>query len=220
MSRDATDLRSLLPTLEPIAVLRTSSSSSAMEMATALYAGGIRAMEITLTIPGAIELIAELAADSRMIVGAGTVTSVDDLEAVIDAGARFVVSPGLDVEVATAAMEHRVAFVPGAFTPTEVMAARKLGLTTTKLFPASTAGPSHLASLRQVFPEVGIVPTGGIGPENVASWIDAGACAVGIGSVINSTFASSGHHGLQVLASDLIRSCEHAAVRRTPRKEL
>ncbi len=216
MSHDATDLRSLLPTPVPIAVLRTSSSCEAQEMAYALCDGGIRAMEITLTIPGATDLIAELATDSRMIVGAGTVTSADEVEAVVKAGARFVVSPGLDVEVVAAAMDHGVAMVPGAFTPTEVMAARKLGLTTTKLFPASTAGPGHLASLRQVFPEIGIVPTGGIGPEDVATWLHAGACAVGIGSVINSTFASSGHHGLQELASDLIRSCEHAAARRTP----
>lgn len=216
MSLDPTDLRALLPSPVPIAVLRTPTASSALEMANALYAGGIRAVEITLTIPGASELIAELATDGRMIVGAGTVTTPAEVELVIEAGARFVVSPGLDVDVVEAAMNHPVAFVPGAYTPTEVMAARKLGITTTKLFPANTAGPSHLAALRQVFPEIGIVPTGGIGPENVSTWIQAGACAVGIGSVINSTFATSGRHGLQELASDLIRSCEHVAAHRTP----
>ena len=97
-------------------------------------------------------------------------------------------------------LRHRVAVVPGAITPTEVMAARG-GLTSTKLFPASTVGPGHLSSLGQVFPEIGIVPTGGIGPEDVGTWIRAGACAIGIGSVINCTFTSEGHQGLEQLAT-------------------
>ncbi len=216
MNRGPHDLRSLVPTPVPIAVLRTDSAESALEMTRALVAGGIRTLEITLTIPGATELIAELAADSSLIVGAGTITSPDEVHAVVDAGARFVVSPGLDLGVVQAAMSHPVAIVPGAFTPSEVMSARSCGVTTTKLFPAATAGPAHLAALRQVFPEIGIVPTGGIGPEDVATWLRAGACAVGIGSVINSTFAKAGHTGLQELASELIRSCEHAAAIRTP----
>ena len=219
MSTDLTDVRSLLPTPEPIAVVRTDSSSAALEMTRALVAGGIRAVEITLTIPGAREVIEELASDSSVIVGAGTVLSPDDVEAVVKAGARFVVSPGLDLGVVEAAMSHSVAVVPGALTPTEVMAARTCGVTSTKLFPASTVGPAHLASLRQVFPEIGIVPTGGIGPEDVSTWVHAGACAVGIGSVINSTFARSGRHGLEQLAFELISSCEQAAASRTPRKE-
>ena len=219
MSFDHTDLRSLLPTPEPIAVVRTDSAASALEMTRALVDGGMRAVEITLTIPGAVELIEELSADSRVIVGAGTVRTPGDVEAVVAAGARFVVSPGLDGGVVEAALSHRVAVVPGAFTPTEMMTARGYGLTTTKLFPASTAGPGHLSSLRQVFPEMGIVPTGGIGPESVATWLRAGACAVGIGSVINSTFASGGRQGLSELASALIRTCGEAATHRTTRKE-
>ena len=219
MSFDHSDLRSLLPTPEPIAVVRTDSAASALEMTRALVAGGIRAVEITLTIPGAVELIEELSADTGVIVGAGTVLTSDDVESVIAAGARFVVSPGLDAGVVEAALSHRVPVVPGAFTPTEMMTARGYGLTTTKLFPASTAGPGHLSSLRQVFPEMGIVPTGGIGPEAVSTWLRAGACAVGIGSVINSTFASSGHQGLVELASALIRSCGQAATGGTTRKE-
>ena len=219
MSTDQVDLRSLLPVPEPIAVVRTDTAASALEMSRALVAGGIRAVEITLTIPGAVELIEELAADARVLVGAGTVRTPEDVEAVVRAGARFVVSPGLDVAVVEAALAHPVAMVPGAFTPTEVMAARACGLTSTKLFPASTAGPAHLASLRQVFPEIGIVPTGGIAPDALATWVQAGACAVGIGSVINSTYARSGHQGLTELAATLISSCEQAVSSRTPRKE-
>ncbi len=219
MSSDVHDLRSLLPVPEPIAVVRTESAASALTMTRALVDGGIRAVEITLTIPGGVELIQELSADPRVIVGAGTVLTVEDVEAVVAAGARFVVSPGLDPAVVKAAMNHPVAVVPGAFTPTEMIAARACGLTSTKLFPASTAGPGHLSSLRQVFPEVGIVPTGGIGPDSVAPWLQAGACAVGIGSVINSTFASSGRDGLTKLASHLIHSCRHHALSCTTRKE-
>ena len=219
MSFAVHDLRSLLPVPEPIAVVRTESATSALEMTRALVDGGIRAVEITLTIPGGVELIEELSADTRVVVGAGTVRTVEDVEAVVRAGARFVVSPGLDPAVVEAAMSHPVAVVPGAFTPTEMIAARACGLTSTKLFPASTAGPGHLASLRQVFPEIGIVPTGGIGPDSVASWLQAGACAVGIGSVINSTFARSGPDGLTQLASHLIRSCGHPATSRTTREE-
>ncbi len=211
MSHPTSDLRSLMPEPAPIAVIRTDSPDSAHEMALALVAGGLHAVEVTLTIPDAPALIAELSADPRMLVGAGTVLSHRDVDTVVEAGARFVVSPGLDAGVVEASLRNQVAVVPGALTPTEVMAARGYGVTSTKLFPASTVGSAHLTALTQVFPEVGIVPTGGIGPADVTTWIHAGACAVGIGSVINSTFARSGPSGLHELASALIRSCEQAA---------
>lgn len=211
MSTNSHDIRSLLPTPAPIAVLRAATSGSALEMAKALVAGGLQVLEVTLTTPGALKLITELAADPTLVVGAGTVTRPHEVDEVISAGAQFVVSPGLDPEVVEAGLRHSVPMLPGAITPTEVMAARRCGVTSTKLFPAGTVGPAHLSALGQVFPEIGFVPTGGIGPDDVGTWIRAGACAIGIGSVINSTFTSEGHHGLEQLATHLIRSCEQAA---------
>jgi 2-dehydro-3-deoxyphosphogluconate aldolase/(4S)-4-hydroxy-2-oxoglutarate aldolase len=167
-----------------IAVLRTPDGESAVRAAEALAAGGVRAIELTFTTPGAAEALRRarglLPAD--VVVGAGTIRDRAQLDAALDAGAEFLVTPHLDRGLLAAMLESGRLALPGTFTPTEVAAALTAGATAVKLFPASAIGPSYLKGLRGPFPEVQVVPTGGIGPDDVRAWLEAGAIAVGAGS--------------------------------------
>jgi 2-dehydro-3-deoxyphosphogluconate aldolase / (4S)-4-hydroxy-2-oxoglutarate aldolase len=163
-----------------VAVLRAGSAQRAVVAARALAEGGVTAIEVTFTVPDAPAAIAELAADEALLVGAGTVLRPDQAEAAIDAGARFVVSPNLDEQVLDAAESRGVPALPGVLTPTEVArAARRCSLV--KLFPASLGGPALLAALREPFPELAFVPTGGVTAGEMGDWLRAGAAAVGAG---------------------------------------
>jgi 2-dehydro-3-deoxyphosphogluconate aldolase/(4S)-4-hydroxy-2-oxoglutarate aldolase len=167
-----------------IAVLRTPDGESAVRAAEALAAAGVRAIELTFTTPGAAEALRRarglLPAD--VVVGAGTIRDRAQLDAALDAGAKFLVTPHLDRGLLAAMLESGRLALPGTFTPTEVAAALTAGATAVKLFPASAVGPSYLKGLRGPFPEVQVVPTGGIGPDDVRAWLEAGAIAVGAGS--------------------------------------
>jgi 2-dehydro-3-deoxyphosphogluconate aldolase/(4S)-4-hydroxy-2-oxoglutarate aldolase len=161
-----------------VAVLRAGSAERAIAAARALAAGGVTAIEITFSVPDAPGAIAKLAADESLLVGAGTVLTPDQADAAVRAGARFVVSPGLDEQVLDAAGRSGVPALPGVFTPTEVArAARRCSLM--KLFPASLGGPALLAALRGPFPDLAFVPTGGVTASTVGDWLAAGATAVG-----------------------------------------
>jgi len=173
-------LRAQLAERGILAVLRAGSAKRAVAAARALAEGGVTAIEVTFSVPDAPAAIAELAADEALLVGAGTVLSADQVEAAIGAGARFVVSPNLDEQVLDAAKSGGVPALPGVLTPTEVArAARRCSLM--KLFPASLGGPALLAALREPFPDLAFVPTGGIGVGQIGDWLRAGAVAVGAG---------------------------------------
>jgi 2-dehydro-3-deoxyphosphogluconate aldolase/(4S)-4-hydroxy-2-oxoglutarate aldolase len=166
-----------------IAVIRAATSAGALAAANALVEGGITALEITFTTPEADEVIRTLRGhDARPVVGAGTVMTLDEAERAIDAGAEFVVSPGTDGDVVRAALEAEVVALPGALTPTEIMAARRLGCQAIKLFPASLGGTDYLRALAGPFPDLMFVPTGGITEKNIPEWFAAGALAVGAGT--------------------------------------
>jgi len=157
--------------------------------AAALSAGGVDIIEITLTTPGALEAIADLASDERLkgcMIGAGTVLDVKAARDVIARGARFVVSPTFDRFVVRYCRDHHVPCVPGAFTPTELLAAWHAGATAVKLFPASTLGPRYLPEVLAPLPFLRIVPSGGVSLENAGDWIRAGAAAVSVGSALVS----------------------------------
>jgi Entner-Doudoroff aldolase len=141
--------------------------------------GGFRSVEITMTTPGALELIAELAADSRLIVGAGTVMTPAQANAAVDAGASFVVSPVCDPQVIRAGLERGAALIPGTRTPTEMWAAVQAGATMQKLFPAVSGGPAHIRSLLGPMPFLRLVPTNGVDADNAAAYLEAGAWALG-----------------------------------------
>jgi 2-dehydro-3-deoxyphosphogluconate aldolase/(4S)-4-hydroxy-2-oxoglutarate aldolase len=149
---------------------------------------GVRVFEITFDAPSAAADLracrATLPAGTDALVGAGTLRSIDALELAIQAGADFGVSPVLDAAVLGAALDRGLPFVPGAFTPTEIDAAWRAGATFVKLFPASSAGPSHIRELRGPLGEIELIPTGGIDASSAGAYLAAGAVAVGIGGAI------------------------------------
>jgi 2-dehydro-3-deoxyphosphogluconate aldolase / (4S)-4-hydroxy-2-oxoglutarate aldolase len=143
---------------------------------------GIEAFEMTMTTPGALRLIERLRANGGALIGAGTVTTPEEAAACIAAGAEFVVSPVVLPDVARACAERAVPCYLGAATPTEVLAAHRAGAAAVKIFPAAQlGGPAYLRAIRSVFPEIALMPTGGIGVENIAAYMAAGALCVGMG---------------------------------------
>lgn len=174
-----------------LAVLRAPSVASALQAADALVKGGITGLEITYSTPEAARVIRELDAKygDRIYLGAGTVTTPAQATEAADAGARFLVSPGTRPELTAAMKETGRTVLTGALTPSEVMAAVEYGADVVKIFPASLGGPSYLRSLRGPFPDVPLMPTGGVTPENLGDWFAAGALAVGAGSDLVSSAA-------------------------------
>jgi 2-dehydro-3-deoxyphosphogluconate aldolase / (4S)-4-hydroxy-2-oxoglutarate aldolase len=152
----------------------------------ALTAGGVRALEVTMTVPRAIELIRELssALPDGFLLGAGTVIDARTARAVIDAGASFVVSPVFRPDVIAACHEREVPAIPGCFSPTEILAAHDAGADLIKVFPATALGPQFIRDVRAPLPQVKLMPTGGVTLDNAGDWIRAGAVAVGVGSAL------------------------------------
>ena len=170
-----------------IAVVRLPDSGDLRGVATALAAGGVGALEITLTTPGALDAIADLASHGGgCVVGAGTVLDEKAARDVIAAGARFVVSPTLDRGVVRYSRDQGVACLPGAFTPTELLEAWRAGAALVKLFPASAVSPRYLREMLAPLPFLRVVPSGGVSLENTAEWIRAGAAAVSVGGALVS----------------------------------
>jgi 2-dehydro-3-deoxyphosphogluconate aldolase/(4S)-4-hydroxy-2-oxoglutarate aldolase len=167
-----------------IPVVRAASSREAMLAVQALYAGGIPIAEVTMTVPGAIELIAELAraASSEVLVGAGTVLDAVTAQRCIDAGAEFIVSPGFNAKTVDLVKRSGKLVMAGALTPTEVMSAWDAGSDFVKIFPCGAVGGArYIKALKTPLPQVPMVPTGGVNLETAADLIRAGAEALGIG---------------------------------------
>jgi len=169
-----------------VAVIRIKDPAKLRAVVDALVDGGVRALEVTMTVPGAVGLIRELAPTmpSGFLLGAGTVTSAETAKAVIDAGATYVVSPVFQPAVIAACHERDVAAMPGCFSPTEIFAAHELGADIIKVFPATSLGPQFIKDVRAPLPQVKLMPTGGVSLDNAHDWIRAGAVAVGIGSAL------------------------------------
>jgi 2-dehydro-3-deoxyphosphogluconate aldolase / (4S)-4-hydroxy-2-oxoglutarate aldolase len=167
-----------------VPVIRAANPAEASRAVEAVCAGGISIVEITMTVPDAPRVLREVArANGDFLIGAGTVLNAKQAEICIGAGARFLVSPGLSSEVLRTAAKHDVLAIPGAFTPTEVMAARELGADVIKIFPCgSGGGPSHMKALRAPFPDCRFIPTGGVTLTNAEEYFAAGAFALGIGA--------------------------------------
>ena len=166
-------------------VVRAASADEALAAVEAIRAGGIPILEITLTVPGAINIIADLTRrlGDQALIGAGTVLDADSARACVDAGARFVVSPSLDVPTIETCNALEVPIFPGALTPTEVVTAWKAGADAVKIFPAnSVGGASYLKSLKAPLPQIEMIPTGGVSLKTAADFIAAGAFALGVGA--------------------------------------
>jgi 2-dehydro-3-deoxyphosphogluconate aldolase/(4S)-4-hydroxy-2-oxoglutarate aldolase len=169
-----------------VAVIRMRDAGRLRDVVDAIADGGVRAIEVTMSVPGAIAVIAELAPTlpSTILFGAGTVTDAATARAVIDAGAQFVVSPVFRRDVIDACHERDVAVAPGCFSPTEIFDAHEYGADIVKVFPATALGPAYLKDLRAPMPQLRLMPTGGVTLDNAGDWIRAGAVAVGVGSAL------------------------------------
>lgn len=174
-----------------VAVIRMRDVTKLRAVVDALVDGGVRALEVTMTVPNAVELIRDLAPTmpEGFLLGAGTVTDAATAHAVIDAGARYIVSPVFRREVVRACHDRGIAAAPGCFTPTEILDAHDMGADLIKVFPATTLGPQYIKDVRAPLPHVRLMPTGGVTVENAGDWIRAGAVAVGVGSALVDTAA-------------------------------
>lgn len=184
-----------LSTIGIVPVVRVRQRETALRLVEALLAGGLEAIEITFTVQGAPEVIAAVSQRfPEVLVGAGTVLDEAAARAAVEAGARFVVSPGTVEPVVRAARRTGVAVMPGVLTPTEALRALELGADALKLFPASAVGPGYLKAVRAVLPGVIWCPTGGIDLESLGDWLRAGAAFVGVGSPLLGDVEVSGDY--------------------------
>jgi len=168
-----------------IPVVRATTADEAMRAIDAIREGGIAVLEITMTVPGAIGVIEQVAArfGNDALVGAGTVLDAETAKACVSAGAQFIVSPALNLETIAYCNEQDVAVMPGALTPTEVVTAWKAGADFVKVFPAgAVGGASYLKALKAPLPQIELVPTGGVSLKTAADFIKAGAAALGVGA--------------------------------------
>jgi len=174
-----------------VAVIRIKEPARLRAVVDALAEGGLRAIEVTMTVPGAIGLIAELSPHmpEGFLLGAGTVTDADTVRRVVDAGARYIVSPVFRRSVLEACHSLDVAVMPGCFSPTEILDAWEMGADVVKVFPATALGPGYIKDIRGPLPQVKLMPTGGVTLDNAGDWIRAGAVAVGVGTALTDATA-------------------------------
>src|ERR1051325_8094616 len=203
-----------------IPVVRASSAAEAIQVVEAIRAGGVSLLEITMTVPGAVQVIETLVkkfGDSA-IVGAGTVLDAQTANACIDAGAKFMVSPALNLETIAFCGKHDIAVMPGALTPTEIVTAWNAGADFVKVFPCGAmGGASYIKSLKAPLPQIELVPTGGVTLTTAASFIQAGAAAIGVGADLVDVKAIRAGHPETVTAAgrgyvEAVRSARMRAV--------
>jgi 2-dehydro-3-deoxyphosphogluconate aldolase/(4S)-4-hydroxy-2-oxoglutarate aldolase len=195
-----------------VAVIRLRDPGKLRAVVDAIAAGGVRALEVTMTVPGAVDLIRGLAPTlpDGFLLGAGTVIDAETARAVIDAGAQFVISPVFRREVIAACHERGVPVAPGCFTPTEILEAHEAGADIVKLFPATALGPQYIKDVRAPLPQVKLMPTGGVSPDNAGDWIRAGAVAVAAGSsLLDAAAIESGR--FDVITANARRIVENVA---------
>jgi 2-dehydro-3-deoxyphosphogluconate aldolase / (4S)-4-hydroxy-2-oxoglutarate aldolase len=180
-----------------IPVVRAASEEEAARAIEAICAAGVPIVEITMTVPDAVSLIGKVARrlGGTVLIGAGTVTSSKQANACIDAGAKFIVSPGLSIDVLAAARDRGTLAIPGALSPTELMTAFENGAKLVKIFPCgNVGGPKYVKSLRGPFPNAALIPTGGVNAANAGEFISAGAFAIGVGAdLVDLTALRTGH---------------------------
>lgn len=207
-----------------IPVLRTPTAEDALEMTDVLREAGIQTVEITLSVPGALEVIRELSVSFSpdLLVGAGTIIKIDEAIAAHEAGARFIVMPVFDGTVISYCRANGLACFPAGLTPTEVLTAWNAGADAVKIFPVSAmGGASYIKALKGPLPQIAMVPTGGISLENVASFIEAGAYAVGVGGDLTDVQAlrEGRRHVIAERAQlykQLARQARHATAKTPP----
>jgi 2-dehydro-3-deoxyphosphogluconate aldolase/(4S)-4-hydroxy-2-oxoglutarate aldolase len=204
-----TDIVTILDGQSVLAIVRFRAPCDLATVFEAIRRGGIGLVEVTADTPGALEAV-RASAIAGTPVGAGTIRSVGQARAFGEAGAAFLVSPGVAPVVVRTAVELGVPAVPGALSPTEISTAMDEGATAIKLFPARLGGPEYLRALRAPFADVPFVPTGGIEIGDVRSWLDAGAASVGLGSALVGSDPPPAGVGLEALTDRAARALELA----------
>ena len=203
-----------------VAVIRMKDPARLRPVVDAIAEGGVRALEITMTMAGAVELIRTLAPTlpPGFTFGAGTVVDAETVHKVVDAGASFIVSPVFRRTVVEACQARQVASMPGCFTPTEILDAWDAGADVVKVFPATSVGPGYLKDIHGPLPLVKLMPTGGVTLDNAGDWIRAGAVAVGVGTSLldAKAIAAGDYRALRANAERIVTNVRSA---RQPRTE-
>jgi 2-dehydro-3-deoxyphosphogluconate aldolase / (4S)-4-hydroxy-2-oxoglutarate aldolase len=186
MSQGRADVVRAIESCGVVAVIRMREPGKLRAVVDALVEGGVRALEVTMTVPGAIDLIGQLAPvlPRGFVLGAGTILDAETARLAILAGAQFIVGPVFRPEVISMCHRHDIAAMPGCFTPTEILSAWEAGADVVKVFPATALGPGFLKDVRGPLPQVKLMPTGGVSLDNAGDWIAAGAVAVGVGTAL------------------------------------
>jgi len=196
-----------------VAIVRAESADQALKIADALAAGGVAAIEITFTVPGAAEVIKALAAryqSGEIFIGAGTVLDPETARTAILAGAQYVVTPCLNVETVKLCNRYQIACMPGAMTLKETVEALEAGADVVKIFPGELFGPAIIRAYKGPFPQAPLMPTGGISLENVADWVKAGSVAVGVGSTLTAGAQKGDYDSITNLARQFIEKIKEA----------
>jgi len=180
------DSLALLRATGVVAIMRAKSSDQLLAAADAIRAGGVNAIEVTMTTPGALDVIRQAVAryGSDVLFGAGTVLDPESARAAILAGAQFVVSPSLNLSTIKLCARYAVPVMPGAYSPTEILTAWEAGADIVKVFPASVGGPEYIKALRAPLPQIRLMPVGGVDLDTTAAFIRAGADVVAVGSAL------------------------------------
>jgi 2-dehydro-3-deoxyphosphogluconate aldolase/(4S)-4-hydroxy-2-oxoglutarate aldolase len=188
------EIRRRILDVKIVPVVRAATPEQAITASQAIWKGGIPIVEITMTVPNAIDVIRQLAGSSQMLVGAGTVLDAGQARECIEAGAQFIVSPGFDPDTVRFVTGSGILMMAGALTPTEVIAVWKAGADFAKIFPCGNmGGASYIKALKAALPQVAMVPTGGVSLSTAAQFLDAGASALGVGGeLVSSTALDAG----------------------------
>src|SRR5271170_5623981 len=195
-----------------VAVIRAENAEQAAQIAEACAAGGIVALEITYTVPGATAVIEHLAKEfsGRILLGAGTVLDPETARIAILAGAQFVVSPALNADTARLCNRYQVPYMPGAGTIGEVLAAMECGADIVKVFPGEILGPAFVKAVKGPLPQASLMPTGGVNLDNVVEWINAGSVAVGVGGNLTAGAKTGDFASITQLARQFVEKIKEA----------
>jgi 2-dehydro-3-deoxyphosphogluconate aldolase/(4S)-4-hydroxy-2-oxoglutarate aldolase len=196
-----------------VAVIRANTADEAIKVSKAVLAGGIPAIELTFTVPGALNVLEELNKtfkQDELILGAGTVLDAVTARLAILAGATYIVSPGFDEETAQMCNLYGVPYMPGCLTITEMLNAQKAGSKIVKLFPGSAFGPSYVKAVRGPLPEIQIMPTGGVSLDNVQEWVKNGVVAVGVGGELTAPAKNGDYEGVKQNAIAFVEAVKAA----------
>lgn len=196
-----------------VAVVRAENAEKAEKISKACIEGGIPAIEVTFTVPGADKVISSLKekfAKEELIVGAGTVLDSETARIAILAGAQYIVSPGFDLETAKLCNRYQIPYMPGCMTITEMIRAMEAGADVIKVFPGSAFGPSFVKDVKAPLPQVPIMPTGGVSLENVDQWIKNGCIAVGVGGKLTAGAATGDYESISEIAKQFVAKVKEA----------